>query len=134
MIKTIQTKKAPGAIGPYSQAIVANGFVFCSGQIGLDPKTGEIVEGIENQTRRVMDNLVGVLSAAGTDLSHVVKTTIYLKNISDFPLVNSIYAQYFNTHKPSRATIGVANLPKGAFIEIEAIAVKKKKRASLSLH
>lgn len=124
MIKTIQTKKAPGAIGPYSQAIVANGLVFCSGQIGLEPKTGELVEGIENQTRRVMDNLIGVLSAAGTDLSRVIKTTIYLKNISDFPIVNLIYGEYFTTHKPSRVTVGVADLPKGALIEIEAIAVK----------
>lgn len=123
MIKIINTKKAPEAIGPYSQAIVVNGFVFCSGQIGLDPETGELAEGIENQTRQVMDNLVAVLSAAGTDLSFVVKTTIYLKNISDFPFVNSIYAEYFTTHKPSRATVGVANLPKGALIEIEAIAV-----------
>jgi 2-iminobutanoate/2-iminopropanoate deaminase len=125
MIKIIETKKAPGAIGPYSQAIEANGLVFCSGQIGLDPKTGELVQSIETQTRRVMDNLSAVLSAAGTDLSHVVKTTIYLKNISDFPVVNSIYAEYFNIHKPSRATVGVADLPKGALIEIDAIAVLK---------
>lgn len=124
MIKTVHTKNAPEAIGPYSQAIEANGLVFCSGQIGLDPKTGELVQSIESQTRRVMDNLVGVLNAAGTDLSFVVKTTIYLKNISDFPVVNSIYAQYFNTHKPSRATVAVADLPKGALIEIDAIAVK----------
>ncbi len=124
MIKTIHTKNAPEAIGPYSQAIEANGLVFCSGQIGLDPKTGELVQSIESQTRRVMDNLVGVLNAAGTDLSFVVKTTIYLKNISDFPVVNSIYAQYFSTHKPSRATVGVLDLPKGALIEIDAIAVR----------
>jgi len=122
MIKAIHTKKAPGAIGPYSQAVVANGFVFCSGQIGLDPKTGELVEGIENQTRRVMDNLAVVLSAAGTDLAFVVKTTIYLKNISDFPAVNGIYGEYFTIHKPSRATVGVGDLPKGALIEIDAIA------------
>jgi 2-iminobutanoate/2-iminopropanoate deaminase len=126
MIKTIHTKNAPEAIGPYSQAIVANGFVFCSGQIGLDSKTGELVEGIENQTRRVMDNLIAVLGGAGIDLSFVVKTTIYLKNISDFPLMNSIYAQYFNTHKPSRATVEVANLPKGALIEVDAIALVRK--------
>ncbi|MBU3978947.1 RidA family protein [Patescibacteria group bacterium] len=125
-MKAIHTKKAPGAIGPYSQAVVANGFVFCSGQIGLDPKTGEMVEGIEKQTRRVMDNLVGVLSAAGTDLAFVVKTTIYLKNISDFPVVNGIYGEYFTIHKPSRATVGVGDLPKGALIEIDAIAVVKK--------
>ncbi|MBU4015983.1 RidA family protein [Patescibacteria group bacterium] len=121
-MKAIHTKKAPGAIGPYSQAVVANGFVFCSGQIGLDPKTGELVEGIENQTRRVMDNLAVVLSAAGTDLAFVVKTTIYLKNISDFPAVNGIYGEYFTIHKPSRATVGVGDLPKGALIEIDAIA------------
>lgn len=125
MIKVINTKNAPEAIGPYSQAVVANGLVFCSGQIGLDPNTGELVTGIENQTRRVMDNLIGVLNAAGTDLSRVVKTTIYLKNISDFPIVNPIYGEYFTTHKPGRATVGVADLPKGALIEIEAIATEE---------
>lgn len=122
MIKTIQTKKAPEAIGPYSQAIIANGFVFCSGQIGLDPATDGLVEGIEKQTRRVMDNLAGVLSSAGTDFAHVVKTTIYLKNISDFLAVNRIYGEYFTVHKPARATVRVADLPKGALIEIDAIA------------
>lgn len=124
MIKVINTKKAPEAIGSYSQAVEANGFVFCSGQIGLDPKSGQLVEGIEKQTRRVMDNLSGVLSAAGADLSKVVKTTIYLKNIADFPIVNSIYGEYFSKHKPARATVEVSNLPKGALIEIEAIASK----------
>lgn len=125
MIKTVHTKKAPEAIGPYSQAIVANGLVFCSGQIGLDPKTGQLVEGIEKQTRRVMDNLSAVLRAAGADLPHVVKTTIYLKNVADFPTVNSIYGEYFTSHKPARATVEVSNLPKGALIEIEAIAAKR---------
>lgn len=124
MIRTIQTKKAPEAIGPYSQAIEVNGFVFCSGQIGLNPATGELVGGIEIQTRQVIENLRGVLSAAGSDLSFVVKTTIYLKNIADFSTVNSIYGEYFSTHKPARATVEASNLPKGALIEIDAVAVK----------
>lgn len=126
MIKTIHTKHAPEAIGPYSQAIVANGFVFCSGQIGLNPSTGELAGGIEIQTRQVMDNLTSVLKGAGTDLSFVVKTTIYLKNVSDFPTVNSIYGQYFSDHKPARATVEASNLPKGALIEVDAIAVLVK--------
>lgn len=125
MIKTINTKKAPAAVGPYSQAIEASGFIFCSGQIGLDPKTGNLIGNLEVQTRQVLNNLKEVLKAAGSDLDFVVKTTIYLKNISDFPAVNSIYGEFFKDHKPARATVEVSNIPKGALIEIEAIAVKK---------
>ena len=125
MIKPITTNNAPSAIGPYSQAIEANGFIFCSGQIGLDPKTGNLADNIEIQTRQVLNNLKSVLTAAGSDLNSVVKTTIYLKNISDFQAVNAIYTEYFSTHKPARATVGVSDLPKGALIEIDTTAVKK---------
>ncbi|HSW97501.1 MAG TPA: RidA family protein [Candidatus Saccharimonadales bacterium] len=123
MIKPINTSKAPAAIGPYSQAIVANGFVFCSGQLGLDPQTGNLVEGIETQTHQIIKNLEAVLKEAGSDLKNIVKTTILLKNIADFPKVNEIYGSYFSETKPARATYEVANLPKDGLIEIEAIAV-----------
>lgn len=123
MLKPINTTNAPAAIGPYSQAIVANGFVFCSGQLGLDPQTGNLVEGIEKQTHQVIKNLEAVLKEAGSELNQVVKTTILLKNIADFPKVNEIYGSYFSDHKPARATYEVANLPKDGLIEIEAIAV-----------
>ncbi len=126
MIKAIHTNKAPAAIYPYSQAMVANGFIFCSGQIGLNPKNGNLVVGLENQTRQVINNLKEVLKASDSDLDFVVKTTIYLKNISDFMSVNSIYGEYFSTHKPARSTFEVAALPKGALIEIDAIAIKKE--------
>lgn len=119
----IETKKAPAAIGPYSQAIVINKLVFCSGQIGLDPKTGQLKEGIKNQTKQTLENIEQVLKAAGTNLKKVIKTTIYLVNISDFATVNQIYASYFKNHKPARATVEVSRLPKEALIEIEAIAV-----------
>lgn len=125
MIKQVNTKKAPPAIGPYSQAIEINGFVFCSGQIGIDPKSGNLLSSLEVQTRQVLNNLSEVLKASGSDLDLVVKTTIYLKNISDFAVVNSIYGEYFSIHKPARATVEVSNLPKDALIEIDAIAVKK---------
>ena len=123
-MQAITTDKAPAAIGPYSQATVAGGILFCSGQIPLDPNTGALVSGtIELETTRVMENLRGVLEAAGTDFDHVVKTTIYLTNISDFPAVNQVYGRYFSNTPPARATIAVAGLPKGARVEIEAIAV-----------
>ncbi len=125
-MKYINTKNAPAAIGPYSQAIIANGFVFCAGQIGIDPETGNLVEGLENQTKQVIKNLQAVLKAAGSDLTKVAKTTIFLKDINDFAKVNEIYGSFFTNHKPARGTIGVANLPKGALIEIEAIAVLQK--------
>jgi len=125
-MKFIQTDKAPGAIGPYSQATVSNGFIFCSGQIGLDPQTKTLVEGIEEQTRQVIKNLEEVLTAAGSDLQHVVKTTIYVTDVNDFAKVNAIYEECFGDHKPARATVEVSNLPKGKLpehpmIEIEAI-------------
>lgn len=123
MIKPINTINAPEAIGPYSQAMIANGFIFCSGQLGINPQTGSLVEGIEKQTHQVIKNLQAVLQESGSDLNKIVKTTILLKDINDFAQVNEIYGSYFNETKPARATYQVANLPKDGLIEIEAIAV-----------
>ncbi len=122
-LKTINSSQAPAAIGPYSQAVIAGNFVFCSGQLGIDPQTNQLVDGIGPQTKQVLTNLTKVLQAAGSSLTKVVKTTIYLKDLNDFAVVNQIYAQFFPNHKPSRATIQVAALPKNALIEIEAIAL-----------
>lgn len=123
--KTIETKDAPEAIGPYSQGIVARDFVFCSGQIGLDPDTGKLIEGdIVKQTERAILNLKGVLEEAGSSLKNVVKATVYLKNIDDFQAMNEIYANYFLS-KPARATVEVSALPKGALVEIECVALSK---------
>lgn len=125
-MKSITTDKAPAAIGPYSQAIVAGGLLFCSGQIPLDPVSGELVSGtVELETERVMENLRGVLEAAGTDFDHLVKTTIYLTDMADFAAVNQVYGQYFSAIKPARATVAVAALPRGARVEIEAVAIVK---------
>lgn len=123
-MKYIKTNKAPEAIGPYSQAIVAKGFVFCAGQIGIDPKTNSLVDGVENQTRQILKNIEAVLKAAGSSKSNIVKTTVFLKNMADFPKMNEVFASFFGDHKPARATVEVSNLPKGALIEIEAIALK----------
>ncbi len=120
----ITTEQAPRAIGPYSQAIKAGGMVFCSGQIPLDPHTGEIVgHGIEEQMRRALENLKVVLGAAGSSLEQVVKTTIYVKNMEDFPAVNKIYADYFTSDYPARSVVEVSRLPKDVLVEIEAIAI-----------
>ncbi|RCK79970.1 MAG: Endoribonuclease L-PSP [Candidatus Ozemobacter sibiricus] len=120
----VATQKAPAAIGPYSQAIKANGFVFTSGQIPLSPATGALVApDIEGQTRQVMENLAEVLKAAGTDFSKVVKTTIFLADMNDFAKVNEIYASYFPKDPPARSTIQVARLPKDAKVEIEMVAI-----------
>ena len=121
-MKYIQTENAPKAVGPYSQAIVSNGFVFCSGQIGIDPTTNELVEGLEAQTHQVLKNLTEVLQSENCGLDHVVKTTIYLADINDYVKMNEIYGQYFSSHKPARAAFAVADLPKDALIEIEAVA------------
>ena len=119
----VDTNRAPAAIGPYSQAVKAGDFLFCSGQIPLDPGTGELVAGgIEVQTRQVLVNLGQVLSAAGVDFGAVTKTTIYLANLADFALVNKIYAEFCVGIAPARATVQVAALPKGAQVEIDAIA------------
>ncbi len=119
----IQTPNAPKAIGPYSQAIVVGGWVFCSGQIPIDPATGEVVEGgIEAQTHRVLQNLKAVLEAAGSSLEKVVKTTVFLQDIDDFALMNNVYASYFPHDPPARSTVEVARLPRGVLVEIECIA------------
>ena len=125
-IKSISSDGAPKAMGPYSQAIVAGDFIFCAGQVPIDPKTGEFVEGdIQAQTGRVLDNLAAVLAAAGSDLAHVVKTSVFLADLNDFNAMNETYAQRFGQHRPARATIEAGKLPRGAKIEIECIAVRK---------
>jgi 2-iminobutanoate/2-iminopropanoate deaminase len=119
----ITTGRAPAAIGPYSQAVRSGSFLFCSGQIPLDPATGQLVQGgIEAQTAQVLDNLTAVLAAAGLTLRDVVKTTVFLASMDDFPAMNEVYARSFGEDPPARSTIGVASLPKGARVEIEAIA------------
>jgi len=123
-IHTVSTAQAPAAIGPYAQGVVAQNFLFISGQIPLDPQTGEMVDGgIEDQTHRVIQNLRAVARAAGADLEHVVKTTIYLADMHDFPAVNQVYAEYFQSSLPARATVQVAALPRDAAVEIEAVAL-----------
>ncbi len=123
MKKIISTDRAPKAIGPYSQAVISNGLAFLSGQIPLDPATGAIVEGdISWQTRRVLENLKAVLEAAGSSLEGVVKTTVYLKDMSQFAHMNEVYATYFTTNPPARATVEAARLPKDVLVEIDCIA------------
>lgn len=123
--KVIQAEKAPKAIGPYSVAIESGGFVFCAGQTGIDPATGDLVSAdLEAQTRQVLTNLRNVLEAAGSGLDKVVKTTVFLRDMADFPRMNAIYAEYFPSNPPARSTIAVAGLPKGGIVEIEAIALK----------
>jgi 2-iminobutanoate/2-iminopropanoate deaminase len=123
MKKIISTNEAPAAIGSYSQAVRSGNFLFCSGQIPLDPKSGQIVSGdIGAQTRRVLDNIAAVLRAEGLTFDNVVKTTIFLTNLNDFQIVNEIYGSYFKHAPPARSTVQVTVLPKGANVEIEAIA------------
>lgn len=124
-MKNVHTNKAPEAIGPYSQAIVAGDFLYASGAIGLNPETGELVEGIEAQTRQVMNNLREILRAGGAEFSQVVKFTIYLDSMDDFATVNEIYGEYLEKPYPARATIEVSRLPKGALVEIDAVAYLK---------
>ncbi len=122
-MQRVETDKAPKAIGPYSQAIHYGNFLFISGQIPIDPKTQEIVEGgIEEQTKRVMENIKAILNEANMDFDNVIKTTIFLKNLADFEVVNRVYGEYFKEHRPARSTVEVSNLPKKALIEIEVIA------------
>jgi 2-iminobutanoate/2-iminopropanoate deaminase len=124
VIETVATDRGPKAIGPYSQAIKANGFVFLSGQIPLDPATQQVVEGdIAIQTERVLENLKGVVEAAGSSLQQVLKTTVFLADMNDFVAMNEVYARYFSAHKPARSTVAVSRLPRNVRIEIELIAL-----------
>ena len=123
MREIISTDKAPGAIGPYSQAIKTGGMVFCSGQIPIDPATGEFVSNdVVEQTEQVLKNLSAVLDAAGTSLGNVVKTTVFLADMGDFAAMNEVYGRYFSENKPARATVQAARLPKDARVEIDCIA------------
>ncbi|HEY7682763.1 MAG TPA: RidA family protein [Gemmatimonadales bacterium] len=125
-ISFVATDQAPKAIGPYSQATIANGLVFAAGQIAFNPATMEIVGGgIQEQTDRVLANLRTVLEAAGSGLSKVVKTTVYLVDMADFPAMNEVYARAFGDHKPARSTVAVAGLPRGVRVEIDVIAVRE---------
>ena len=122
MRQVVATDQAPGAVGPYSQAVVAGGFAWVSGQIPLDPATGTMIEGeIEDQTRRVLDNLRAVLEAAGCRLERVVRATVYLVDMADFERVNAVYAEYFRKQPPARVCVEVSRLPKGARVEIDAV-------------
>ncbi|EGD52475.1 endoribonuclease L-PSP [Thermoanaerobacter ethanolicus JW 200] len=121
----INTDAAPKAIGPYSQAIMIDGFLYTSGQIAIDPATGELVEGgIEAQTERVLENIKAILKAAGMDLNNVIKTTVFVTNMGDFAKINEIYGRYFKDNPPARSLVEVKSLPKGALIEIEVVAHK----------
>lgn len=125
MKTTVHTDKAPAAIGPYSQAILVNGFLYTSGQIALNPETGELeLETIEHETNRVMQNLKAVLEAVELDFSHVIKTTIYLSDMAFYQQVNTVYAEYFGEHPPAREAVQVAGLPKGVNVEISCVAYK----------
>ena len=124
-MKAIHTNNAPAAIGPYSQAIEVNGFVFASGQIPIDPKTGNFVEGgIKEQTAQALTNAGNILKEAGTDLAHVVKTTVYLADMADFAAMNEVYATFFSQPFPARSAVAVKELPKGARVEVEVWAAK----------
>lgn len=124
-METIRTDSAPAAIGPYSQAQAIDGLVFCSGQVPLDPRTMKLVDGgIEAQTRQVFCNIQAVLEAAGVTLGHVVKTTVFLQDMTEFAAMNAVYAECFGSHAPARSTVEVARLPLGARVEIECIAAR----------
>ena len=124
-VGVVATDQAPAAIGPYSQAITTDGMVYAAGQIALDPQSGELVgRTAAEQAEQVLRNLAAVLQAAGSSLGNVVKTTVYLADLADFQAVNEVYGRHFGTHKPARSTIQAAALPKGARVEIDAIAVK----------
>lgn len=123
-LRSIRTDRAPEAIGPYSQAIVAGNLVFTAGQIPLDPATGELVQGdVAAQTERVIENLRAILEAAGSSLTKVVKTTVFLADMNDFAAMNEVYARYFGDHRPARSTVQAARLPRDVRVEIEAVAV-----------
>lgn len=123
-MKIVKTDKAPAAVGPYSQAVIAGNLVFCAGQIPLDPATGNVVSGgIEDQTRRVCENIKGVLAGAGTSIDKVVKASVFLKDMNDFAGMNKIYAEYFTKDFPARSTLQVARIPKDCLVEIEVVAL-----------
>jgi len=122
-IETVATSGAPRAIGPYSQALRAGGFLFTAGQVGFDPATGELVDGgISQETRQVLQNIRAILEAGGSGLAQVVKTTVFLVDMADFGAMNEVYAEAFGAHRPARSTVAVAALPRGARVEIEAVA------------
>lgn len=122
-VRTVHTDRAPAAIGPYSQGVVAGDFLFTAGQIALDPATGQIVEGdVVAQAERVMQNLTAVLTEAGTSWDRVVKTTVYLQDMADFPKVNEVYGRVIGSARPARSTVQVAGLPRGVLVEIDAVA------------
>ena len=121
-MKTVSTNKAPAAIGPYSQAQIVGDLVFCSGQIPVIPETGALAQGLEAQANQVFKNISALLSAAGSDISKVVKTTVFIKNMDDFAAINAIYAQYFTEPYPARSCVEVARLPKDVLLECEVIA------------
>ena len=122
-LRTIQTPDAPAAIGPYSQGVVATGLLFTAGQIALDPASGQLIDGdVAAQAERVMQNLTAVLGAAGVSWGDVLKTTVYLRHMSDFPVVNEVYGRMLGSARPARSTVEVAGLPRGALVEIEAVA------------
>ena len=124
-MKAIHTEKAPAAIGPYSQAIEVNGFVYTSGQLPVDPATGEFAEGgIKEQTRQSLTNVKNILEQAGTDMGKVIKTTVFLNDMNDFAAMNEVYAQFFQQPYPARSAVAVEKLPKGALVEIEVVAAK----------
>ena len=121
-MREIKTSAAPEAIGPYSQAIIVNNMVYTSGQIPVNPVTGDIPQGIEAQAKQVFENIKNLLIASGTSINNVIKTTVFIKNMQDFPVVNSVYAEYFTEPYPARSCVEVSALPKGVLIEVEAIA------------
>lgn len=121
-MKVVSSEKAPAAIGPYSQAIITNGFVFASGQIPIIPETGALAEGLEAQAHQVFKNVTELLSAAGTDISRTVKTTVFIKDMNDFAAINAVYSQYFSTPFPARSCVEVARLPKDVLLECEVVA------------
>jgi 2-iminobutanoate/2-iminopropanoate deaminase len=124
VIEQVASDRGPKAIGPYSQAVKANGFVFLSGQIALDPETQQLVEGdVARQTERVLENLKGIVEAAGSSLQNVVKTTVFLKEMNDFAAMNEVYGRYFHARPPARSTVQVARLPRDVLVEIDLIAV-----------
>ena len=124
-MKVISTGKAPAAIGPYSQARVVNGLIFASGQIPIIPETGELAVGLEGQAEQVFKNVAAILEAAGSDMAHVVKTTVFLKHMDDFAAVNAVYARHFAEPYPARSCVEVARLPKDVLLECEVIAAEK---------